>query len=199
MSGIDGSSCEHLTDSWGHNPSFYHSGKVEETSYVMLCPQPRWVSIVSRVLCPLLIIFCLSVWWQWQLANMELRVGNKYRLGRKIGSGSFGDIYLGKCKLTLFSFVFACRTQLSMCLLCLVSFHISFWTVSLFILYHLFSPLSGHWTWFSFMYIHHLPGTRTIAMALTAVVQFKTPILFVLWEQFVEACRVVQQHNMGTI
>lgn len=36
---------------------------------------------------------------------MELRVGNKYRLGRKIGSGSFGDIYLGKCKYTLF-FVF---------------------------------------------------------------------------------------------
>lgn len=28
-------------------------------------------------------------------SNMELRVGNKYRLGRKIGSGSFGDIYLG--------------------------------------------------------------------------------------------------------
>ncbi|KAJ8387562.1 hypothetical protein AAFF_G00152580 [Aldrovandia affinis] len=28
-------------------------------------------------------------------ATMELRVGNKYRLGRKIGSGSFGDIYLG--------------------------------------------------------------------------------------------------------
>ncbi|KAG0370705.1 serine/threonine protein kinase [Gamsiella multidivaricata] len=26
---------------------------------------------------------------------MELRVGNKYRIGRKIGSGSFGDIYLG--------------------------------------------------------------------------------------------------------
>uniref|UniRef100_A0A8C5WEL2 non-specific serine/threonine protein kinase n=1 Tax=Leptobrachium leishanense TaxID=445787 RepID=A0A8C5WEL2_9ANUR len=26
--------------------------------------------------------------------TMELRVGNKYRLGRKIGSGSFGDIYL---------------------------------------------------------------------------------------------------------
>lgn len=29
-------------------------------------------------------------------AIMELRVGNKYRLGRKIGSGSFGDIYLGE-------------------------------------------------------------------------------------------------------
>ncbi|GJJ74974.1 casein kinase I homolog HRR25 [Entomortierella parvispora] len=27
--------------------------------------------------------------------TMELRVGNKYRIGRKIGSGSFGDIYLG--------------------------------------------------------------------------------------------------------
>ena len=27
---------------------------------------------------------------------MELRVGSRYRLGRKIGSGSFGDIYLGK-------------------------------------------------------------------------------------------------------
>jgi len=26
---------------------------------------------------------------------LELRVGNKYRLGRKIGSGSFGDIYFG--------------------------------------------------------------------------------------------------------
>lgn len=27
--------------------------------------------------------------------TMELRVGKKYRLGKKIGSGSFGDIYLG--------------------------------------------------------------------------------------------------------
>lgn len=27
---------------------------------------------------------------------MELRVDNKYQLGRKIGSGSFGDIYLGE-------------------------------------------------------------------------------------------------------
>lgn len=24
-------------------------------------------------------------------------MGGKYRLGRKIGSGSFGDIYLGEC------------------------------------------------------------------------------------------------------
>jgi serine/threonine protein kinase len=27
-------------------------------------------------------------------ANMDIRVGKKYRLGRKLGSGSFGDIYL---------------------------------------------------------------------------------------------------------
>jgi len=35
---------------------------------------------------------------------MELRVGNKYRLGRKIGSGSFGDIYLGLFVCFLLSF-----------------------------------------------------------------------------------------------
>lgn len=39
--------------------------------------------------------------------NMDLRVGNKYRIGRKIGSGSFGDIYLGKALLsTLFRVLF---------------------------------------------------------------------------------------------
>ena len=27
--------------------------------------------------------------------GQELRVGDKYRLGKKIGHGSFGDIYLG--------------------------------------------------------------------------------------------------------
>jgi serine/threonine protein kinase len=30
------------------------------------------------------------------MSAMDLRVGNKFRIGRKIGSGSFGDIYLGK-------------------------------------------------------------------------------------------------------
>ena len=28
--------------------------------------------------------------------DMDIRIANKYRLGRKIGGGSFGDIYLGK-------------------------------------------------------------------------------------------------------
>lgn len=45
-----------------------------------------------------------------RLLIMELRVGNRYRLGRKIGSGSFGDIYLGKLYLkklaVLLPFVF---------------------------------------------------------------------------------------------
>ena len=31
----------------------------------------------------------------WAPFAMELRVGGKFRLGRKIGSGSFGDVYIG--------------------------------------------------------------------------------------------------------
>ena len=27
--------------------------------------------------------------------GMEIRIGNKYKLGRKLGSGSFGEIYIG--------------------------------------------------------------------------------------------------------
>lgn len=27
---------------------------------------------------------------------MEVKVGGKFRIGRKIGAGSFGEIYLGK-------------------------------------------------------------------------------------------------------
>ena len=33
--------------------------------------------------------------------DMDIRIANKYRLGRKIGGGSFGDIYLGKQHLVM--------------------------------------------------------------------------------------------------
>jgi hypothetical protein len=51
--------------------------------------------------------FSYFAWYFLQILprKMELRVGNKYRLGRKIGSGSFGDIYLGKASRIL------CETQ----------------------------------------------------------------------------------------
>lgn len=44
---------------------------------------------------------------------MELRVGNKYRLGRKIGSGSFGDIYLGNRCLKFTSLAFRSQSCVS--------------------------------------------------------------------------------------
>jgi len=37
---------------------------------------------------------------------MEPRVGNKFRLGRKIGSGSFGEIYLGSFLFLVVIFVY---------------------------------------------------------------------------------------------
>lgn len=40
---------------------------------------------------------------------MDLRVGNKYRIGRKIGAGSFGDIYLGKITI---KFMKDCKKKL---------------------------------------------------------------------------------------
>lgn len=39
------------------------------------------------------------------MSAMDLRVGNKFRIGRKIGSGSFGDIYLGKLFLSVFNYL----------------------------------------------------------------------------------------------
>ena len=32
---------------------------------------------------------------------MDIRIANKYRLGRKIGGGSFGDIYLGEKSMSM--------------------------------------------------------------------------------------------------
>jgi hypothetical protein len=44
--------------------------------------------------------FLVLLGWLWGREHsrgaMELRVGHKFRLGRKIGSGSFGDIYIGE-------------------------------------------------------------------------------------------------------
>ena len=34
--------------------------------------------------------------------DMDIRIANKYRLGRKIGGGSFGDIYVGKTFRTFY-------------------------------------------------------------------------------------------------
>lgn len=45
------------------------------------------IVIISLTICKSLLVQLLTV--------RDLRVGRKYRIGRKIGSGSFGDIYLG--------------------------------------------------------------------------------------------------------
>ena len=58
-------------------------------------------SYCACILFTLLVLFVVSMkpgtqsLFVFFIFRMELRVGNKYRLGRKIGSGSFGDIYLG--------------------------------------------------------------------------------------------------------
>jgi hypothetical protein len=41
---------------------------------------------------------------------LDIRIAGRYRLGRKIGSGSFGDIYLGR-----FSFCSAARSEPVLC------------------------------------------------------------------------------------
>ena len=49
-------------------------------------------------------------------SGIELRIGNKYRVGRKIGSGSFGDIYLGEKRKRKRDFFFFPKH--SLCVFC---------------------------------------------------------------------------------
>ncbi len=60
----------------------------------MVCPSYRWLMALAAALSQ-----CMQLPSAGIVANhsisQDLRVGNKYRIGRKIGSGSFGDIYLG--------------------------------------------------------------------------------------------------------
>ena len=48
-------------------------------------------------------------------SGIELRIGNKYRVGRKIGSGSFGDIYLGEKEREKEEIVFFSQASLWWC------------------------------------------------------------------------------------
>jgi serine/threonine protein kinase len=72
--------------------------------------RPHWFPVYQCCCCsfPFHLLFhshCIPTTWNQSVVNdlqsfnfsMDLRIGDKYRIGRKIGSGSFGEIYLGKC------------------------------------------------------------------------------------------------------
>ena len=59
-----------------------------------LCARHDQRLAISRAVPPSALVSCSPVRTNISRSK-DLRVGNKYRIGRKIGSGSFGDIYLG--------------------------------------------------------------------------------------------------------
>ena len=52
-----------------------------------------------------LIKVCLNTLFNTFPGDMDIRIANKYRLGRKIGGGSFGDIYLGTFHFCHWAFI----------------------------------------------------------------------------------------------
>ena len=56
---------------------------------------------------------------------MEHVIGGKFKLGRKIGSGSFGELYLGMHSVRPFSF--GAIVIVLVPLLALVQFFLNFW------------------------------------------------------------------------
>lgn len=67
---------------------------VDAAGLAALCNQYDLRSIVPGAETPVAPLLCHSD--NTDICCLkDLRVGNKYRIGRKIGSGSFGDIYLG--------------------------------------------------------------------------------------------------------
>ena len=84
-------------------------GKVFESYFVLLSNhgfQPKRIARLGNqrqlwwikypVLSSELKLLNAIAFYAISLGNVDIRIADRYKLGRKIGSGSFGDIYLGK-------------------------------------------------------------------------------------------------------